>query len=447
MIRGGTDQADPRPRAMSREWPALKDAARATAPCIAGAIHRTLAESRLRRRCSSISTRVHACSRRLSIGGRPTKLPGAVPAAVPYVLAVVIALAARPAASHTFGFTDVTLAVDGGAFRIGVVCDLDALALGVDAAASDSASLAAEIEAMTPAAREGLVAGLIQTLQRRLRVRIDDQPVLFAVALPDRGRGGPAGGVPSALGLVARLEGRVPADAKTISFFASRAFPPVRLTVVAQGQPPRLVEVLERGGTSRPLPLREAAASPGGPSVAGRFLRLGFTHIVPEGLDHVLFVLGLALLSPRLGPLLAQVTAFTLAHTLTLALAVYGIASLPARVVEPLITASIVFVTVENLFRREASWARLAVVFGFGLLHGLGFAGALSELGWPTGRRLLALLSFNLGVELGQLAVIGVALLLLTALERVGAPRGRLERVISAVVAVAGAVWTAQRVL
>ena len=119
---------------------------------------------------------------------------------------------------------------------------------------------------------------------------------------------------------------------------------------------------------------------PGAPeaaATAGRFLRLGFAHILPEGLDHVLFVLGLALLSARLGPLLAQVTAFTLAHTLTLALAVYGVVSLPSRVVEPLIAASIVYVAVENLFRREASWLRLALVFAFGLLHGLGFAGVL----------------------------------------------------------------------
>src|SRR6185295_15811080 len=116
---------------------------------------------------------------------------------------------------------------------------------------------------------------------------------------------------------------------------------------------------------------------------------------LPEGFDHVLFVLGLALLSARLPTLLAQVTAFTLAHTVTLALAVYGVVSLPSRVVEPLIAASIVYVAVENLFRQRASWLRLALVFDFGLLHGLGFAGVLSELGWPSGRKLVALLSFN----------------------------------------------------
>jgi hydrogenase/urease accessory protein HupE len=251
---------------------------------------------------------------------------------------------------------------------------------------------------------------------------------------------------PSALGLTARLEGKVPAGAKTIGFFASRAFPPVRLTVAGHGGTPRVVEVLERGGDSRPLPLHEVAR-PSGASVAGRFLRLGFTHIVPEGLDHMLFVLGLTLLSSRLAALLAQVTAFTLAHTATLGLAVYGVASLPVRVVEPLIAASIVYVAVENLFRREASWARLAVVFGFGLLHGLGFAGALSALGWPAGQRWTALLFFNLGVELGQLVVIGLGLLLLTVASRLGLPRRRLEQAASVAIALAGGVWTIERLL
>ena len=159
----------------------------------------------------------------------------------------------------------------------------------------------------------------------------------------------------------------------------------------------------------------------------------------------MLFVLGLALLSPRLGPLLAQVTAFTLAHTVTLALAVYGVVSLPSRIVEPLIAASIVYVAVENLFRREASWTAPGPSSSrFGLLHGLGFAGVLAELGWPEGRRLLALLSFNLGVELGQLAVIAIALR--ASPPRAGRPaEAPLEQGLSPGIAVVGLVWTVQR--
>jgi hypothetical protein len=358
---------------------------------------------------------------------------------------LVLAPGARPALAHSFPFTDVTLALRAdGTFAVDVVADLDALALGVDASA-DSAALAAQIRSMPAAERGRLVAGLGDMLQRRLRVRFDGTPAPFAVSLPERDRPPAPGVPPSALGLVARLEGRVPPGAKTVTFFASRAFPPVRLTVIGDDGQARRVEVVERGGTSRALSLTEAMAAPSAAATAGRFLRLGFAHILPAGLDHVLFVLGLALLSPRLGPLLAQVTAFTLAHTFTLALAVYGVVSLPSRVVEPLIAASIVYVAVENLFRREASWTRLVLVFAFGLLHGLGFAGVLAELGWPQGRKLLALVSFNVGVELGQLAVIVLALLVLAAATRAGVPRRPLERGLSVAVAAIGLVWVVQR--
>ena len=117
--------------------------------------------------------------------------------------------------------------------------------------------------------------------------------------------------------------------------------------------------------------------------VVRRYLKLGFTHIVPRGRTHILFVLGIFLLSRRLKPILQQVTAFTIAHTLTLALSVYGVVRLSPSVVEPLIALSIVFVAVENILTPELRPSRLALVFCFGLLHGLGFAGVLSEMGLP----------------------------------------------------------------
>lgn len=363
-----------------------------------------------------------------------------------WLVAIAGVLVARSALAHNFAFTDVRLAVRAdGTFQAEVLGDVDALALGVDASA-DSAALAARIQAMPAAEQDALAAQVAELFARRIRVRFDDRPAAFAVTLPERGMK-PSGVQPSALGLVARLDGRIPAGARTVSFFASRAFPPVRLTVVGPDGTARPVEVLERGETSRPVPLAGRAGDEARGAVATRFLRLGFTHILPEGLDHVLFVLGLALLSARVAPLLAQVTAFTVAHTVTLALAVYGVVSLPSRVVEPLIAASIVYVAIENLVRTEATWARLAVVFGFGLLHGLGFAGALSELGWPQGRRLAALLSFNVGVELGQLAVIALALAALSLSSRLRLPRRRIEQGISAGIAVVALVWTVQRLV
>jgi hydrogenase/urease accessory protein HupE len=355
--------------------------------------------------------------------------------------------AAAPASAHSFTFTEATLRLGpDGTFAAFVVCDLDALALGVDASASDSAALAAEIQALPAERRRELVDELKAMLKRRVRILFDGQPAAFEVALPEEGRPRPPGDPPSALGLVARFTGPVPPGARSVSFFASRAFPPVRLDVVSADGRTLASEVLERGGASTPMALdapREARAA----AVFWRFLRLGYEHILPAGLDHVLFVLGLALLSTRIKPLLLQVSAFTLAHTITLALAVYGVVSLPSRVVEPLIAASIVYVGVENLFRSRPSWTRVAVVFAFGLLHGMGFAGVLTELGWPQGRRLLALIAFNLGVELGQLSVIAMAVALLAAAARLGLPRRRTEQALSLAIALVAAVWTVQRLL
>jgi hypothetical protein len=182
-----------------------------------------------------------------------------------------------------------------------------------------------------------------------------------------------------------------------------------------------------------------AGASAAGASAAGaddsglgtglHFLLLGVEHIVPGGFDHVLFVLGLTLRDVRLGALSWELAAFTLAHTLTLALGTLNWFTLPASVVEPLIALSIVAVALHNLLApkpetptdaalRAANTPRLALCFGFGLIHGLGFAGALSALGMSGQGLLPALLGFNLGVELGQLLVATIALLALTALRR-----------------------------
>jgi hypothetical protein len=365
-------------------------------------------------------------------------------AALRPVVALFGMVAAPSAAAHDFAFTDVRLVVEPqGGFQADVVCDVDALALGVDASA-DSAALAAEIDALTPADRKRLVHALAELLSRRLRVRFDGVPVPFSVSLPEAGRSEPPGALPTALGLRARLTGQVPDRAHEISFFASRAFPPVRLTVRIGHAGVETTEVLTRGAESRPVPLAGAVA-PSAFATAWRFLALGFSHILPLGFDHVLFVVGLALLSPRFKPLLAQVTAFTVAHTATLALSTQGVVELPSRIVETLIALSIVYVGVENLARAELRWFRLLLVFAFGLLHGLGFAGVLRGLGWPEGRKLTALLAFNAGVELGQLAVIGLAIAALAMAERAGVDRRRLGFGASLAIASAGLYLAIQR--
>lgn len=153
----------------------------------------------------------------------------------------------------------------------------------------------------------------------------------------------------------------------------------------------------------------EASGAGEGESVFWIFIQQGFIHILPEGLDHILFVLGLFFFSIQFKPLLIQVTAFTIAHSITLGLSLMGIVSLPASIVEPLIALSITVVALENIFFRKLRPSRWVVVFAFGLIHGMGFAGVLRELGLPEGQFFTTLIGFNLGVEAGQLAVIALA--------------------------------------
>jgi hypothetical protein len=146
--------------------------------------------------------------------------------------------------------------------------------------------------------------------------------------------------------------------------------------------------------------------------VALVYLKLGFTHILPLGLDHILFVLSIFFLSPKLKPVLWQATAFTVAHSITLGLTIYGVISPPSHIIEPLIALSILFVAIENIISQKLRPARILVVFAFGLIHGMGFAGVLSELGLPSDQFMNGLISFNVGVELGQITVILAAWLL-----------------------------------
>jgi hydrogenase/urease accessory protein HupE len=203
---------------------------------------------------------------------------------------------------------------------------------------------------------------------------------------------------------------------------------------------------LEGGQSSAPVALKAPAPAVDRFGTARRYLALGFTHIVPGGLDHVLFVLGIYLLSGRARSVLWQVSAFTVAHSITLGLSMYGLVSVSARVVEPLIALSIAYVAIENIFLSELKSWRVALVFAFGLLHGMGFAGALKELGLPRSEFVTALLTFNVGVEAGQLAVIGTAFLLVGwySAHRVWYRR-RIVVPASMLIACTAIYWTIQR--
>ena len=165
---------------------------------------------------------------------------------------------------------------------------------------------------------------------------------------------------------------------------------------------------------SEPFSLTEVFAKPTFWSVGSSYLSAGFLHIVPKGLDHVLFILGVFLITMRLRPLLIQITMFTVAHSLTLSLGVLGYVNIPPQVVEPLIALSIAYVAFENLASDRLSRFRLPVIFGFGLLHGLGFASVLAEFGLPEGLYFAALFWFNVGVEVAQIGLLVAAYLGIT---------------------------------
>ena len=178
-----------------------------------------------------------------------------------------------------------------------------------------------------------------------------------------------------------------------------------------------------------------------------KYLVLGFEHILPKGLDHILFVLALFLLSKHLKPLFLQISVFTIAHTVTLALSTLEVISLPGEIVEPLIALSIAFVAVENVFISSLKVWRYGVIFLFGLLHGMGFAGVLSEIGLPDEQFLISLLSFNVGVEVGQVTVVGLAFLAVVFFRDRVWYRRRVVIPASAIIAAVGLYWTAERLL
>jgi len=180
--------------------------------------------------------------------------------------------------------------------------------------------------------------------------------------------------------------------------------------------------------------------------IISHYITLGYQHILPKGLDHILFILGLFLLSIKFKPLISQITLFTLAHTLTLGLAIAGYIELPARIVEPLIALSIAYVGIENIFTEKLHKSRSLLVFCFGLLHGLGFASVLADFGMPDNAFISALISFNVGVELGQLSIILMAFL------SVGWWFGNKpyyhQRIVipsSAIIAILGLIWFFER--
>jgi hypothetical protein len=352
------------------------------------------------------------------------------------------------AEAHDFAFTDALLVLKTDrTYQIDLRVDVDALALGVSPRA-DAEEVVAKLSSLSAAEFEAAVEQARDTLLRRVRLRVDGEKLWPTITFPQLENPVDEPAVPTVLGTVARLDGPLPEGARELTFGASRAFSAVHLTILDQASATGVKHVLAPGAECPPYRIGEpadVAAAPARGETVARYLVLGFEHILPRGLDHILFVLGLFLLSARLAPLLWQVSAFTIAHTVTLALSMYGLVQLPSRLVETLIALSIAYVAVENLFTSELKPWRPLLVFAFGLLHGLGFAGVLRELGLPEGEYVPALIAFNVGVELGQLTVIASALLLVGRLRDRPWYRRAVVLPASLAIALVGLYWAVQR--
>ena len=176
------------------------------------------------------------------------------------------------------------------------------------------------------------------------------------------------------------------------------------------------------------------------------WIKAGFLHILPKGLDHILFILGLFLLQPKLKPLLAQTSSFTIAHSITLGMVVLGVFTVPSKVVESMIALSIAYVGIENLWVKELKPWRIFFIFGLGLLHGMGFASVMQELAIPQGSVLKPLLGFNIGVEVGQVTVLLLAFAAtFWAFKKKGFETFR--KVASGAIALMGLYWTVERLM
>lgn len=316
--------------------------------------------------------------------------------------AVIVFAWTTIATAHEIGTTRVSTRFEGESYAIEITTDAASLIEKLDAVGgSPTDATTARVDAAAMAKR--LVA-CDDVFRQRVTVAFDGTDarpnIHYTVS--------PASDAMSPLLATIRLTGEVPRGASHFTWSYSWTFASYALSVT-NGSLASTTEWLEGGQASAPFALAAPPPPVGRAAVARQYLLLGFTHIVPHGLDHMLFVLGLFLLSGRLRTVLAQVSAFTVAHSITLGLSIYGVITVPSAVVEPLIAVSIAYVAVENMLLSELKPWRIALVFAFGLLHGLGFAGALRELGLPRAEFMTALLTFNAGVEAGQLAVIAAA--------------------------------------
>ena len=360
----------------------------------------------------------------------------------------LLMLFAAPAIAHEMRPAIADLSFAGDEARLAIDLNLEAAIAGIgpehdDTEDAPEAAAYDTLRAADPAALAAAFAAFEARFLSMLSVQVDGEaiePRILDTAIPA------VGDTDLARESVLTVAATLPPGTEAVTVGWDESLGPLVLRAPGENPDTPYSAYLTEGQTSDAIPVAGAAAQ-GALAVAWDYLGLGYTHILPKGLDHILFVIGLFLLSARLRPLLWQVTSFTVAHTVTLALGITGVVSISPDIVEPLIAASIVWICVENIFSdRMAAWRPL-VVFGFGLLHGLGFAGVLGELGMPQGQFVTALVAFNIGVELGQLTVIAACFLAVGLWFRDKSwYRSLITIPASVAIAMVGAYWFVERV-
>ena len=357
-------------------------------------------------------------------------------------LLIAMLVCAGSACAHEIGTTRVNVQLlEGGKYDLEIVTDASALLDKLEDVTGGTSPAGTSPKDAGITQIKTLLTNFDSTFRGRVRLSFDGvaaQPVIAYSVEP------PVDAL-SAISATIHLTGDVPANARNFTWNYGWTFASYAIGIHNAVSANTATEWLE-GDTSKTF----ALAGPVNPAsrwrTAARYLTLGFTHIVPLGFDHVLFVLGIYLLSRNAKAVLMQVSAFTIAHSITLGLSMYGLIHVSSKIVEPMIAVSIAYVAIENVFLSELKSWRVALVFLFGLLHGMGFAGALKELGLPHSEFVTALVTFNLGVEAGQLTVIAAAFLLV-GWHYANRPWYRARVVIpaSAMIACMALYWTVER--
>lgn len=368
-----------------------------------------------------------------------------------FSLVFLLAWAALPsnAGAHEIRPAVVTVIFAESRYQIEISANLEAVLAGVsprhkDTTESPQAKTYDALRQLPPAELRARIEAFRERLLEGIQVEFDGErvtPALDAVEVLG------VGDLRIARLSVAKFSGAIPPGAKVFRWRYAAEFGDNVVRLRAADAEKIEAVWLKQGEKSEPYVLGVGLQPRTRAEIAWQYTQLGFTHILPKGLDHILFVLGLFLLSVHWKPLLIQVTSFTVAHSITLGLSIYGVFTLSPAIVEPLIAASIVYVAVENIITSRLHAWRPFVVFGFGLLHGLGFAGVLHEVGLPRSEFVTGLVTFNLGVEFGQLAVITLAFGLVGYWGK-DRPWYRHRVVIpaSAAIALTGLYWTVERV-